>query len=118
MKPDHDDRLEAGGDLGSPREFSLEKLQPPEIVGRVDNPLKPSVVCGGERLIASAFSLSSCGCGSSTAYMARNRHPPTYSAMQITSGWSGPFLMTGETIELRERRGGLNRDGQIGSPYQ
>jgi hypothetical protein len=43
MKPDQDDRLEAGGHLGSPREFSLEKLQPPEIVGRVDNPVLETV---------------------------------------------------------------------------
>jgi hypothetical protein len=39
MKPDHDDRLEAGGVLDSPREFSVERLQRPEIVGEVRNPL-------------------------------------------------------------------------------
>ena len=38
MKPERDYRVEAGGDLGSPREFSLEKLRRPEIVGQVDNP--------------------------------------------------------------------------------
>ena len=38
MKPERDYRVEAGGDLGSPREFSLEKLQPPEIVGQVGQP--------------------------------------------------------------------------------
>jgi hypothetical protein len=43
MKPEQDDRLEAEGDLGSPREFSLERLQPPEIVGEVRNPLLETV---------------------------------------------------------------------------
>jgi hypothetical protein len=37
MKPEQDDRLEAGVDLDSPREFPLEKLEPPEIVGQVDD---------------------------------------------------------------------------------
>src|SRR6202023_2414123 len=62
MKPEQDDRLEAGGDLGWPREF--EKLQPPEIVGRVDDPvLEAGVVCHGGGSTVSAVSLSSCGCG-------------------------------------------------------
>jgi hypothetical protein len=43
MKPDQDNRLEAGGNLGSPREFSVERLQPPEIVGQVDNPVLEAV---------------------------------------------------------------------------
>ena len=43
MKPDHDKRLEAGGDLGSPREFSLEKLPRPAIIGQVDNPVLETV---------------------------------------------------------------------------
>src|SRR5207245_5171224 len=33
LKPEQDDRLEAGGVLGQPKECSLERLQPPEIVG-------------------------------------------------------------------------------------
>jgi hypothetical protein len=39
MKPEQDDRLEAGGDLSTAREFSVERLPPPEIVGQVDNPV-------------------------------------------------------------------------------
>ena len=39
MKPEQDDHLEAGGVLDSPREFSHENLQQPEIVGQVDNPV-------------------------------------------------------------------------------
>jgi phosphatidylserine/phosphatidylglycerophosphate/cardiolipin synthase-like enzyme len=38
MKPEQDDRLEAGGDLSTAREFSVERLPPPEIVGEVGNP--------------------------------------------------------------------------------
>jgi hypothetical protein len=36
MKQEQDDRLEVRGNLGSPREFSFEKLQPPEIVGQAE----------------------------------------------------------------------------------
>jgi hypothetical protein len=43
MKPEHDDGSEAGGDLSKPGEFSLERLQPPEIVGQVDNPMLEAV---------------------------------------------------------------------------
>jgi hypothetical protein len=43
MKPERDYRLEAGGDLSTPREFSLEELQQPEIVGQVDNPVLETV---------------------------------------------------------------------------
>ena len=38
MKPEQDDRLEAGGDLSKPGEFSLRELSPLEIVRQVDNP--------------------------------------------------------------------------------
>ena len=53
---------------------------------------KRCVASGGEPLIASPIASRLYGCGSSTASTDRNRrHPPTYNAMQITSGWSGPF---------------------------
>jgi hypothetical protein len=39
MKPEQDNRLEAGDDRGKPGEFSLGKLPPLEIVGQVDNPV-------------------------------------------------------------------------------
>jgi hypothetical protein len=39
MIPEQDDRLEAGGNLSKPGEFSLEELQPPEIVGQMANPV-------------------------------------------------------------------------------
>jgi hypothetical protein len=38
MKPGQRDRLGADGDLNEPRECSLGKLRPPEIVGEVGNP--------------------------------------------------------------------------------
>jgi hypothetical protein len=93
MKPEQDDRLEVGGDLGSPRELFLEKPSPPEIVRQVNNPVLEAVrrlwwraidrVCGF---------LSSFGCRSLTGLMDQShRHPPTWSARPITSGWSGPF---------------------------
>jgi hypothetical protein len=37
MKPERDDRLPAGGDFSQPRECNPERLQPPEIVGQIDN---------------------------------------------------------------------------------
>jgi hypothetical protein len=43
MKPDRDDRLEAGGDLSQPSETFLERLHRPEIVGQVDNPVLETV---------------------------------------------------------------------------
>jgi hypothetical protein len=39
MKPEQEDGLGAGGFLDLPRECSVEGLQPPEIVGQVDNPV-------------------------------------------------------------------------------
>jgi hypothetical protein len=38
MKPDQDDRLGKRSFLDQPRERSLEGLQPPEIVGQMQNP--------------------------------------------------------------------------------
>jgi hypothetical protein len=43
MKPEQDDRLEPGGDLSTPGEAPVERLQPPEIVGQVDNPVLETV---------------------------------------------------------------------------
>jgi hypothetical protein len=60
MKPDHNDRLEAGGDLGSPREFSLERLRPQRLSGRSTiRRSKRCVVPGGALSIASAVCLCS-----------------------------------------------------------
>ena len=39
MQPEQDDRLEAGGNLSKPGEFSLKEPPPPEIVGQMDTPV-------------------------------------------------------------------------------
>ena len=43
MRPGRNDWLEGAGDLTTRREFSVERLQPPEIVGQVDNPVLEAV---------------------------------------------------------------------------
>jgi len=43
MKPDQDDRLEARGVFGQPRECSAESLRPAEIVGEVANPVLEAI---------------------------------------------------------------------------
>jgi hypothetical protein len=43
MKPEQDHHLEARSVLGSAREFPLQKLQQPKIVGQVDNPMLETV---------------------------------------------------------------------------
>jgi len=120
MKPERDYRLEAEGDLGSPREFSLEELQPPKIVGRMDNPVLEAVrrswwrgldrVCGFLVLIRLWIIDRIYG-----------PEPPTPADIQREADHEWlvrTFPMTGETIEPRERHAGLNRDGQIGSHYR
>ena len=120
MKPEQDDWLEAGGDLGSPREFSLEKLPRPEIIGQVDNPVLEAVrrlwwraldrVCGFFMLIRLSIHDRIYG-----------PEPPTPADVEREADHERlvrTFPVAAEPIELRERRAGLNRDGQIGSPYQ
>jgi hypothetical protein len=120
MKPEQDDRLEAGGDLGSPREFSLEKLQPPEIVGQVDNPVLEAV----RRLSWRAIDRV-CGFFVLMRLWIFDRlhgpEPPTPADLQREADHERLVRgvpMTGETIEPREDPAGLNRDGQIGSHYR
>ena len=43
MKPEPDDRIGARGGLSQPREFSLERLEPPKIVGQVENPVLEAI---------------------------------------------------------------------------
>jgi hypothetical protein len=43
MKLDHDDRLEAGSVLSHPNRYAGERLQPPEIVGEVGNPVLEAI---------------------------------------------------------------------------
>ena len=91
MKPDQDDCLEAEGDLGKRGRFSLGKLPTPKIVGQVGNPvLEGCAASGATRSIefCGFFVLIRRRC--TIASTDQNRpHLPTYSARQITSGWSG-----------------------------
>ena len=43
MKPDQGDRLGDRGCLDLPRECSVERLQPPEIVGQMENPVLEAI---------------------------------------------------------------------------
>jgi hypothetical protein len=43
MKPDQEDRLGARGGFSQSREFSPERLQPPEILGEVGNPVLETI---------------------------------------------------------------------------
>ena len=43
MKLDGDDQIDADSDLGKPIECALERLQTPEIVGEVDNPVLEAI---------------------------------------------------------------------------
>jgi hypothetical protein len=45
MKPDQDDRLGERGFLEQPKECSVHGLQPPEIVGQVENPVLEAIRC-------------------------------------------------------------------------
>ena len=120
MKPDQDNRLEAGGNLGSPREFSVERLQPPEIVGQVDNPVLEAVrrswwrgldrVCGFFVLIRlSIFD---------RIYGPEPLTPADLQREADQERLVRAFPAAGEAIEPTECHAGLNRDGEIGSHYR
>jgi hypothetical protein len=120
MKPEQDDRVEAGGDLGSPKEFSLEKLPRPEIVGEVRNPLLETVrrswwrafdpVCGFFVLIR--------------LWIFDRMHgpePPKPADLEREADHERlvrAFPAAGEAIEPTKCRAGENQDGEIGSPYR
>ena len=120
MKPDRNDWLEGAGDLGEPREFSLEKLQPPEIVGKVRNPLLETV----RRSWWRGFD---CVCGFfvllrlSIFDRIHGPEPPT--PADLTRGADHErlvrvFSAAGEVIEPTKCRAGLSRRGEIGSHYR
>ena len=120
MKPERDYRLEGRGDLGSPREFSLGKRQRPEIVGQVGNPVLEAI----RRLWWRGFDRV-CGFFVLMRLSIHDRiygpEPPTPADVEREADHERlvrTFPVAAEPIELRERRAGLNPDGQIGSPYQ
>jgi hypothetical protein len=79
MKPDQDDRLEARGVFSQPGECSLGGLQPPEIVGQVENPLLERMrrlwwraldrIC--ESLVLMRLSVYDCICGPEPPFTCR-----------------------------------------------
>jgi len=98
---------------------SLEKLQPPEIVGQVDNPVLETM----RRLWWRAFDRV-CGFFVLLRLSIFDRihgpEPPTPADLTREADHErlvGAFPMTGDT-ESRERRTGLNRGGKIGSHYR
>jgi hypothetical protein len=120
MKPEQDDRLEAGGDLGSPREFSVERLQQPEIVGEVRNPLLETVrrlwwraidrVCSFFVLIRLRI-----------FHRIRGPEPPTPADLQREADnerFVRAFPVASEAMEPRQCHAGQNRDDEIGTPYR
>ena len=119
MKPDHDNRLEAGGDLGSPREFCLEKLPRPEIIGQVENPVLQAI----RRLWWRAFDRV-CGFFVLLRLWIFNRiygpEPPTPADLQREAehGRLVRTFQAGKAIEPTKCNTGLNRDGERGSHYR
>jgi len=120
MKPKQADPLEAGGDLGSPREFHLERLQPPQIVGELANPVLKK---GAPSLVAGVRSRLRILCAP-TALDPRRIYgpdPPTPADIQREADHERlvrAFPMAIEAMEPRKCHAGLNRDGQIGSHYR
>jgi hypothetical protein len=119
MKPEQDDRLEAGGDLGSPREFSVERLQQPEIVGHVDNPTLEAI----RRLWWRSFDRV-CGFFVPIRLSIHDRiygpEPPTPADLQREADHERllrVFPEMDETIKPTDY-GVQNRDGEIGSHYR
>jgi hypothetical protein len=88
MKPKQDHGLKTQGCLDRPRECSLEGLHPPEIVGRVENPVLEAVrrlwwrafdrVCYWMVLIRLSVQ--------DRIYGPEPRYPPTWSTKPITRG--------------------------------
>jgi hypothetical protein len=93
MKPEQDDCLEDGRDLGKASDFSLKTYSDRKSSAKSRTRYwKQFAVYGGEGLIESAVALCSYCCRYSTASMGLNRpHPLTFSVRPIRSGWSGPF---------------------------
>jgi hypothetical protein len=113
MKPEQDDRHEAGRVLDSPREFSFDGLGRPEIVGVVTNPALEAIrrlwwraidrVCGFFVLLRLSIFDRIYG-----------PEPPTPADLQRDADHERSvraFPTMGETIEPRKCHAGQNQDG-------
>ena len=120
MKPGEDDPLRARGGLNQPREFSLEGLQPPEIVGEFANPLLETVrrlwwrvldrVCYSLVLIRLSIFDRIFG-----------PEPPTSADLNREADHERlvlAFPVAGKTIEPTNCPTAQNLEGGLGSPYR
>jgi hypothetical protein len=120
MKPEQDDRLERAGDHSTPREFSVEKLPPPEIVGELADPVLETVrrlwwraldrVCGFFVLLRLSILDRTYG-----------PDPPTPADIQREADHERlvrAFPVASEAIEPTKCQTGQNRDDEIGSHYR
>jgi hypothetical protein len=119
MKPEQDDRLEAGGDFGKPGEFLLGQLQPAEIIGRVDNPVLETV----RRLWWRALDRVCC-CFALVRLSIHDRvhgsEPPAPADLKREADHKRlvrAFPEAGEAIGWTKSQAGQNRADEIGSPY-
>jgi hypothetical protein len=120
MKPDRDDWLQGAGDLSELGEFSLEKLQSPEIIGQVDNPVLETL----RRLSWRNFDRVS----GFFVLMRLSIHdrihgpePPTPADLTREADHErlvSVFSAAGEVIEPTKCRAGLSGGGEIGSHYR
>jgi hypothetical protein len=115
MKPEQDDRL---GDVSQPTQHSLERLQPPEIIGQVENPALETVrrfwwqaldrVCCCIVLIR--LSIHDWICGPEQPTPADLKREADHERLVRL------FPAVGEAIEPTKYDAGQNRDGEFGSP--
>lgn len=105
MKLKKDDGLGVGGFLGQPRECSLGTLEPPEIVGQVENPTFEAI----RRLWWRAFDRLCYWIG----LMRLPIHDRIYGPVPAT-----PADLKREADRMEKYPSGQNLGGESGSPYQ
>jgi hypothetical protein len=113
MKPDEDDPLDGRGDVSGPGEYSPGRLQPPEIVGEVGNPVLESI----RRHWWRAFD-HLCYCIVLIRLSIHDRifgpEPPTPADLKREADHERllrAFPTVGEAIDPTKYRTGQNRDG-------
>jgi hypothetical protein len=119
MKPELDERLGTGGVLSEPTQPYLEGLQPPEIVGQGDNPVLEAL----RRLWWRAFDRV-CYCVVLIRLSIHDRvygpEPPTPADLKRDADHErlvSAFPAVREPTEPTKRHAGVNRGGDLGSPY-
>jgi hypothetical protein len=117
MKPEQDDRL---GDVSQPTQHSLERLQPPEIIGQVENPALETVRRFWWRALDRV-----CCCFVLIRLSIHDRifgpEPPTPADLKRDAHHERlvrAFPVASETIEPTKYPYRQNRDGKLGSHYR